>query len=141
MPQVRLLIFFTCSTIVLLGAKQNSWFPGTGLPIEVKRTLDDRVVRCLPTIPRYILPGGTVGYPAHPRLIRLSVRPSFCHITFKFSAENRLGPTDSINKYVKIVNRRGIGSQIFFEINLCIDSRKNQGTHTLLRPYSRYLTY
>ncbi len=31
--------FFTCSTIVLLGAKQNSWFPGTGLPIEVKRTV------------------------------------------------------------------------------------------------------
>jgi hypothetical protein len=24
------------------------------------------------------LPGGTVGYPAHPRLIRQSFRPSFC---------------------------------------------------------------
>jgi hypothetical protein len=40
MPQVRLLIFFTCSTIVLMGAKQNSWFPGTGSPIEVKRTVE-----------------------------------------------------------------------------------------------------
>ncbi len=40
MPQERNLIFFTCSTIVLLGgAKQNSWFPGTGLPVEVKRTV------------------------------------------------------------------------------------------------------
>ncbi len=36
---MRLLIYFTCSTIVLLGAKQNSWFSGTGLPIEVKRTV------------------------------------------------------------------------------------------------------
>ena len=31
--------FFTCSTIVLLEAKQNSCFPGTGLPVEVKRTV------------------------------------------------------------------------------------------------------
>jgi hypothetical protein len=63
--------------------------------------------------------------------VSLSFRPSS---TFKFSAENRLGPTDSINKYVKIVNRRGIVSQIFFEINLYNDSRKNQGnSHPLIR--------
>ena len=36
MPWVRLLIFSSCSTIVSLGAKQNSLFPGTGLPVEVK---------------------------------------------------------------------------------------------------------
>ena len=27
----------------------------------------------------YSLPGGTAGYPAHPRLIRPSVRPSVCN--------------------------------------------------------------
>jgi len=31
--------FFTCSTIVLLGAKRNSWFPESGLPVEVKRSV------------------------------------------------------------------------------------------------------
>ena len=36
---MRLLIYFTCSTIVFLGAKLNSWFPGTVLPVEVKRTV------------------------------------------------------------------------------------------------------
>ncbi len=35
------------------------------------------------------LPGGTAGYPAHPRLIRLSVRK----IRFNYSAENLLIPT------------------------------------------------
>jgi hypothetical protein len=35
------------------------------------------------------LPGGTAGYPAHPRLIR----PSVCYNTFNFSAENLLIPT------------------------------------------------
>ena len=39
MPKVRLLIFFTCSTIVFLGAKQNSWFPEGRLPVKVKRTV------------------------------------------------------------------------------------------------------
>jgi hypothetical protein len=33
------LIFFTCPTVVSLGANQNSRFPGTGLPVEVKRTV------------------------------------------------------------------------------------------------------
>ena len=48
-----------------------------------------------------LIPGGTVGYPAHPRLIRLSVRPSVRDITFKFSAENCLGPTDL--GYVRVI--------------------------------------
>ncbi len=40
MPRVRLLIFLhTCPTIVSLGAKRYSRFPGTGLPVEVKRTV------------------------------------------------------------------------------------------------------
>jgi hypothetical protein len=38
MPQVRL-FFFTCPTIVSLGANQNSCFPGTGLLVEVKHTV------------------------------------------------------------------------------------------------------
>ncbi len=36
--------FFYLLYLVLLGAKQNSWFPGTGLPIEVKRTVLGTVV-------------------------------------------------------------------------------------------------
>ncbi len=32
-------------------------------------------------------------------LICLSVCPSVHHITFNYSAENGLGPTDSVNKY------------------------------------------
>ena len=40
MPWVRLHIFFTCPTIVSMGANWNSCFPGTGLPVEVKRTVD-----------------------------------------------------------------------------------------------------
>ncbi len=59
------------------------------------------------TVPYYhTLPGGTVGYPAHPRLIRPSVIPSVCHITFKFSAENRPGPTDLVKYNLKNVNCR-----------------------------------
>ncbi len=50
------------------------------------------------------LPGGTVGYPAHPRLIRPSVSPSVCHITFNYSAENRPGPTDLVKYSLKNVN-------------------------------------
>ncbi len=65
----------------------------------------------------------------------LSVRLSAREISFNYSAENRSAPTDSVNKYVQIVNRRGIVCEIFFfKINLYIDSRKNQGNlHTLLR--------
>ena len=80
--------------------------------------------------------GGTVGYPAHPRLISLSVSPSFSKIFFNYSAENLPGPTDLVNKYVKIVNQWGIVSQIFSKIYLYNDSCKNQGnSHTLLRLY------
>jgi hypothetical protein len=39
MPQVGLLIFLSSSIIVLLGATKNSPYPGTGLPIDVKRTV------------------------------------------------------------------------------------------------------
>jgi hypothetical protein len=46
MPCVRLLIFFTCPTIVSLWAKRNSCFPGTGLPVEVKRTVGGRRGSC-----------------------------------------------------------------------------------------------
>ncbi len=38
-------------------------------------------------------PGGTVGYPAHPRIIPPSVRPSVRKISFKYSVENLLIPT------------------------------------------------
>ncbi len=38
-PQVRLLIFLTSSTIVSPRAKLNSWFPGTGWTVEVKCTV------------------------------------------------------------------------------------------------------
>jgi hypothetical protein len=37
------------------------------------------------------VPGGAIGYPAHPRLIRLRVCQSVFHIIFNHSAENRLG--------------------------------------------------
>jgi hypothetical protein len=50
------------------------------------------------------LPGRTVGYPAHPRLIRPSVRQSVRHITFNFSADNGPGPTDLVKYCLKIVN-------------------------------------
>jgi hypothetical protein len=59
-------------------------------------------------------------YPAQPRLICLSVCESVSKISFNYSAENGLGPTDAVNKYVKIVNQRGIVSQIFFKINVYI---------------------
>jgi hypothetical protein len=39
MPQVGLIIFLTCSVIFSLEAKQNYWFPATGFPVEVKRTV------------------------------------------------------------------------------------------------------
>ena len=40
-----------------------------------------------------ILPGGTVGYPAQPGLIR----PSVCTcLQIRYSAENSTGPTDSV---------------------------------------------
>jgi hypothetical protein len=45
------------------------------------------------TVHFFLLPGGTVGYPAHPRLIRPSVCPSDSDITFNYSAENLLIPT------------------------------------------------
>ena len=46
--------------------------------------------------------------------------PSVSKISFNYSAENCPGPTDLANKYVEIVNRREIVSQIFFKINLYI---------------------
>ena len=39
MPQMGLLIFLTCPTIVCKWVKQNSWFPRTGLSTEVKCTV------------------------------------------------------------------------------------------------------
>jgi hypothetical protein len=39
LSQVRLLVFLTSSTIVSLGAKQNSLFPGTGWTVDVKHTV------------------------------------------------------------------------------------------------------
>ncbi len=61
-----------------------------------------------------------VGYPAQPKLICPSVCESACDITFNYSVEICPGPKDLVNKYVTIVNRRGIVSQIFFKINLYI---------------------
>ncbi len=40
-----------------------------------------------------LLPGGTLVYPAQPRLISLSVCESVCGISFTYSAENLLIPT------------------------------------------------
>ena len=50
------------------------------------------------------LPGGTVGYPAQPRLIAESVCESVRHITFNYSAENCPGPTNLVKYSLKIVN-------------------------------------
>jgi hypothetical protein len=47
-----------------------------------------------------LFPGGTVGYPADPKLIRLSVR----QIRFNYSAENRLGPTNLVKYSLENVN-------------------------------------
>ena len=58
----------------------------------------------------FYLPGGAIGYPAQPRLIRLSVCPSVSGISFNFFAGNGPGPKDLFNKYVKIGNWRGIVS-------------------------------
>ncbi len=39
-----------------------------------------------------------IGYPAQPGLIRLSVRPSVrTYLQIRYSAENGIGPTDSVN--------------------------------------------
>ncbi len=51
-----------------------------------------------------IVPGGTVGYPAHPRLIRPSVILSVRQIRFNYSAENRPDPTDLLKYCLKNVN-------------------------------------
>ena len=68
----------------------------------------------------YFLPGGTIGYPAQPRLIAESVCQSVSSITFDYFVENGLGQADLANKHVTIVNRRGIVSRIFFKIKLYI---------------------
>jgi hypothetical protein len=73
----------------LLGAEQKC---------IIHCTVDGHLPACL------TLPGGTVGYPAHPRLIRLSVCLSVCHLRFNYSAENRPGPTDLVKYSLKIVN-------------------------------------
>ncbi len=44
MPQVGLLIFLNCSIIFSLEAKQNYWFPATGMPVEVKRTVLESIL-------------------------------------------------------------------------------------------------
>ncbi len=56
-------------------------------------------------------PGGTIGYPAHPRLIRPScefVCESVCEsvrkISFNYSAEIFPGPTDLVKTSLKNVN-------------------------------------
>jgi hypothetical protein len=51
----------------------------------------------------YHMPGGTVGYPAQPRLIRSSVSP-LSDITFNCTAENCPGPTNLVKYSLKIVN-------------------------------------
>ena len=51
-----------------------------------------------------LLPGGTVGYPAQPRLICLSVRPPLSDITFNYSAKKQPGPTNLVKYSLKIVN-------------------------------------
>ncbi len=62
------------------------------------------------------LPGGTVGYPAPPRLIRPWVRPSVrtC-LQIRYSAENSTGPTDSV-KFSSKSWIQVIVNQKFFEI-------------------------
>ena len=58
-----------------------------------------------------------------PTQFNSSVRPSVILSIislFNYSAEKGLGPSESVNKYTKIVNRRGIVSQIFFKMNLYI---------------------
>ena len=62
------------------------------------------------------LPGGTVGYPAHPRLIPPSVRLSVCHITFNYSAENFPGPTDLEKYSLKNVNWRKLRVRYFLKL-------------------------
>jgi hypothetical protein len=52
---------------------------------------------------RLPLPGGTAGYPAHPRLIRLSVCPS---VTYDLIILRKIapGPTDLVKYCLKIQN-------------------------------------
>ncbi len=42
MPRLGLLIILASSTIASMGATRNSWYPGTRLPIGVKRTVDTK---------------------------------------------------------------------------------------------------
>ncbi len=55
MPQIGLLIFLTSPNIVSLGATRNSCYPGTGLPIGVKRTV------CLPGYSKKLCRFGNSG--------------------------------------------------------------------------------
>ena len=50
-----------------------------------------------------LLPGGTVGYPAQPRLIAQSVSP-LSDITFNDSAGNCPSPTNLVKYSLKVVN-------------------------------------
>ena len=66
-----------------------------------------------------------VCYPARPGLICLSFCQSMwvCKVTFNCSAENSTGPTDSVNKSLKIVNWCELWVRYFN------DSCKNQELH------------
>ena len=65
-------------------------------------------------------PGGTVVYPAHPRLICHSVLQSVHQISFNYSAENRLGPINlmklRIVQFLRVLMLKvgGIWSYIIF---------------------------
>jgi hypothetical protein len=53
------------------------WFFSALTALDILGTDNDEEVNTCGLQYPY-LPGGTVGYPAHPRLIRLSVRQSVC---------------------------------------------------------------
>jgi hypothetical protein len=61
------------------------------------------------------VPGGTVGYPAQPRLIAESVSP-LSDITFNYSAGNRPGPTNGEIFFENCELTRTL-SRVFFEMN------------------------
>ncbi len=81
----------------------------------------------------YILPGGTVGYPAHPRLIRLWVCLWVRQIRFNYAAENRLGPTNLVKNSLKNVHWRESRVRYFFWNGFVVMAENRPGPTDLVK--------
>ncbi len=97
-------------------------------PLTLYWSYLDVMSRC-----RYNVPGGTIGYPAHPRLICPSFCPSVLWISFHYSAENPPGPTDLVKYCLKIVNWRESRVRYFFEMDSYVMAENRTGPTVLVK--------